>query len=256
MTYELAGSVGGDDTAQQTIVFLGSLGSDRSMWQPQMADLGADHRVIALDVRGHGESPTPAGPYTVPDLADDVLTTLVALGAGTVHLVGLSLGGAIAQQIALVAPERVSTMTLLCTSARFGEPQPWLDRAATVRASGTSAIADAVVERWFTLGLADEDRDLVDRARAMVKATDDEGYAACCEALAEWDSRPQLPSVTTATLAIAGAQDPATPPEHLQLIADLIPGARIEILDPGAHLVNLEQAAVVSSLIREHVATR
>lgn len=256
MTYELAGSVGGDDTAQQTIVFLGSLGSDRSMWQPQMADLGADHRVIALDVRGHGESPTPAGPYTVPDLADDVLTTLVALGAGTVHLVGLSLGGAIAQQIALVAPERVSTMTLLCTSARFGEPQPWLDRAATVRASGTSAIADAVVERWFTLGLADEDRDLVDRARAMVKATDDEGYAACCEALAEWDSRSQLPSVTTATLAIAGAQDPATPPEHLQLIADLIPGARIEILDPGAHLVNLEQAAVVSSLIREHVATR
>jgi 3-oxoadipate enol-lactonase len=256
MTYELAGSVGGDDTAQQTIVFLGSLGSDRTMWQPQMADLGADHRVIALDIRGHGESPAPVGPYTVPDLADDVLTTLVGLGAGTVHLVGLSLGGAIAQQIALVAPERVSTMTLLCTSARFGEPQPWLDRAATVRASGTSSIADAVVERWFTLGAADEDRGLVDRALSMVQNTDDEGYAACCEALAEWDSREKLPSITTATLAIAGAQDPATPPEHLQLIADLVPGARLEILDPGAHLVNLEQSSAVSSLIRAHVAGR
>lgn len=256
MAYSLAGAVAGNDSSGMTIVFLGSLGSDRSMWQPQVDDLGSDHRTVALDLRGHGESPAPSGPYSVPELAEDVLAKLAALELDAVHIVGLSLGGAVAQQIALTAPERVATLSLLCTSAKFGEPQPWLDRAATVRTSGTASIADAVVERWFTLGLADSDTDLVDRARAMVTNTDDEGYAACCEALAGWDSRAELPGVTAPTLAIAGAQDPATPPPHLQIIADAIPGARIEILDPGAHLVNLEQSSVVSALIRAHIAVR
>lgn len=256
MAFELAHTDTGVESARQTIVFLGSLGSTRAMWDPQITELSATgFRVVALDLRGHGESAVPTGSYTVAELADDVLHTLDVLGLDSVHLVGLSLGGAVAQEIALTAPGRVETLTLLCTSAHFGEPQPWLDRAATVRVSGTSSIADAVVDRWFTLELADSDIDLVDRSRAMVSDTDDDGYAACCEALAAWDSRGELHRITAPTLAIAGAQDPATPPEHLQLIAELIPGARIEILDPGAHLVNLEKPARVSALISAHVAT-
>lgn len=255
MTLDLAHTDTGVEPGRQTIVFLGSLGSTRAMWDPQITELSATgFRVIAVDLRGHGQSAVPPGPYTVAELADDVLHTLDGIGVDSVHLVGLSLGGAVAQQIALTRPDVVATLTLVCTSARFGEPQPWLDRAAAVRVSGTSSIADAVVDRWFTLELADSDIDLVDRSRAMVSDTDDEGYAACCEALAAWDSREDLHRITAPTLAIAGAQDPATPPTHLELIAELIPTSRIEILDPGAHLVNLEKPERVSALISAHVA--
>lgn len=256
MTLDLAYTDTGVESARQTVVFLGSLGSSRAMWDPQVTELSATgFRAVALDLRGHGESAVPPGPYTVADLAGDVLHSLDGLGLDSVHLVGLSLGGAVAQQIALTASDRVATLTLLCTSSRFGEPQPWLDRASTVRVSGTSSIVDAVVDRWFTRELADSDIGLVDRARAMVSDTDDEGYAACCEALAAWDSRGDLHRITAPTLVIAGAQDPATPPEHLQVIAELIPGCRIEILDPGAHLVNLEEPGRVSALISAHIAT-
>lgn len=255
MNVELAYTDTGRESSRQTIVFLGSLGSTRAMWDPQVTELLATgFRVVTLDLRGHGESPTSPGSCSVADLADDVVHTLDTLGLASVHLVGLSLGGAVAQQIALTAPERVATLTLMCTSARFGKPAAWADRSAAVRSSGTTAIADAVVARWFTTGLAESDRQLVEIALAMVTDTDDQGYAACCDALAEWDSRADLPKISVPTLVIAGAQDPSTPPSELQFIADNIPGARLEILDPGAHLVNLEQAAEVSALISAHAA--
>lgn len=256
MALELANTDTGPESARQTIVFLGSLGSTRAMWDPQVTELSAaGFRVVTLDLRGHGESAVPPGSYSVAELAGDVLHTLDGLGLASVHLVGLSLGGAVAQHIALTAPDRIATLTLMCTSARFGEPAAWADRGATVRSSGTTAIADAVVDRWFTLGLADSDPQLVEIALAMVTDTDDQGYAACCDALAEWDSRADLPKISAPTLVIAGAQDPSTPPSELQFIAENIPGAHLEVLDPGAHLVNLEQAAQVSALISAHAAT-
>jgi 3-oxoadipate enol-lactonase/4-carboxymuconolactone decarboxylase len=167
--------------------------------------------------------------------------------------VGLSLGGAVAQWIAVHAPSRVHTLTLRCTAAKFGEPQGWLDRAAGVRAEGTASIADAVVGRWFTTGLAERDPGLVDRARAMVSATDDEGYAGCCEALADWDGRADLARISARTLVIAGAQDPATTPTDLLLIADGVANSVLHVLDPGAHLTSIEQAGKVTALLAAHV---
>ena len=221
------------------------------MWDPQVRALSADHNVLAVDIRGHGESAVPAVDYTISSLADDVIELLDRLDIGAAHVVGLSLGGAIAQYLAAHSPSRVQTLTLLCTSAKFGEPTGWLDRAAFVRSNGTASLADAVVGRWFSPEFAGP----LDRWVAMVAATPDEGYARCCEALAHWDGRADLVRITAPTLVIAGAQDPATTPVDLRAIADAIPNSTLHVLDPGAHLVNVEQPDAVSKLIADHIAS-
>ena len=250
---ELSYRAAGPETAASTVVFLGSLGSNRSMWDPQVAALSADHEVLAVDLRGHGQSPTGAGDYTIADLSADVLALLDRRGRDHVHLVGLSLGGAVAQWIAAHHPARVRTLTLLCTAAKFGTPQSWLDRAAAVRADGTASIAEAVVGRWFTAGLADRDPELIAHSRSMVETTADQGYAACCVALAHFDSRADLARITAPTLVIAGAQDPATTPGDMRILADGIANSTLHILEPAAHLASVEQAGPVTSLITAHI---
>lgn len=256
MTVALAHEhVPGPRADADTVVLIGSLGSDRSMWNPQIGPLSASVHVLAVDLRGHGQSPVPAGPYSMAELAEDVLALLDSLDLERVHLVGLSIGGAISQWIAIHRPERVQTLTLLCTSTKFGDPAQWIDRAAGVRASGTESLADAALTRWFTAELLARDTDLVDRYRTMIVDTPDEGYASCCEALAGWDSRADLGRISAPTLVLAGLQDPATTPTDLKIIADGVAGSTFRILDPAAHLANVEQAGPVAAAIAAHIGS-
>jgi len=242
------------DPAAAPVVLLGSLGSDLSMWAPQIEALSAVAHVVAVDHRGHGKSPAPQGPYTLDDLGGDILALLDDLGLDSVHFVGLSLGGAVGQWLAAHHPERVRTLTLLCTSAAFAPPGPWHERAATVRTEGLASIAESIVDRWFTPGLRDRDPALVARHVDMVKSTTDEGYAACCEALAGWDGRADLARITAPTLVVAGEQDPATPPATMRVLADGIADATFHVVDPGAHLANVEQAERITDLVLAHIA--
>lgn len=232
------------------LVLLCSLGSTVDMWAPQREELAEAQRVITLDTRGHGGSPVPAGPYTVEELADDVLETLADLGVDRAHIAGVSLGGAMGQAVALRAPDRVASLALLCTSARFANLPTYTDRAATVRAEGVDVIADGVVARWFT---DDVDADTVARMRAMVASTPAEGYASCCEALVAWDSRADLGRVAAPTLVISGAEDPATPPDHGKVLAEGIPGARFEVVPDAAHLASYQRPEVVTGLLAAHL---
>jgi 3-oxoadipate enol-lactonase len=142
---------------------------------------------------------------------------------------------------------------LLCTSAKLGPPEMWADRARTVRAEGTQAVAEAGVGRWLTDGFRERHPDTAEWLRAMIAAQPDEGYAEGCGVIERMDQLADLPQISAPTLVIAGAQDPATPPEHAQRIADAIPGARLEVLDPAAHLANVEQPEAVTRLILEHL---
>ncbi|MFD6895253.1 3-oxoadipate enol-lactonase [Rhodococcus sp. NPDC060086] len=243
------------DPAAPSVLLLGSLGSDRRMWSPQIVALSPIADVIAVDHRGHGESDSAAGAYTVAELAGDVLTLLDELGVDAVHVVGLSLGGAVGQWLAAHRPERVRSLTLLCTAAVFEPAQQWRDRAETVLADGAGSIAEQIVGRWFTADLAERDPELVQRHVAMVSATSDDGYAGCCHALAGFDGRADLARIVAPTLVIAGAQDPATPPDVMRELADGIADADFHVLDPGAHLVNVEQAGRVTALIRAHITS-
>ncbi|WP_433717848.1 3-oxoadipate enol-lactonase [Actinoplanes sp. CA-051413] len=233
------------------LLMINSLGADLSMWEPQLPELSARFRVIRYDARGHGRSPVPPGRYGLADLGRDALALLDRLGVARAQVVGLSLGGMTAMWLAAHAPERVDRLVLFCTSARLGPPAAWAERAATVRAGGTTAVADAVVARWVTPGYAAAHPDEVRRLRDMVAATPAIGYAGACAAIEDMDLRPDLPGVTAPTLVVAGADDPATPPAHGAAIAAAIPGARLEVVADAAHLASFEQAATANRLILE-----
>jgi 3-oxoadipate enol-lactonase len=236
------------------VVLSNSLGATRAMWDPQVPGLAERFRVVTYDARGHGESPAPAGPYTLDDLVDDLVALLDEVGASRVHLAGLSLGGMTAMRLAVREPQRLDRLALLCTSAK-PDPQPFLDRAAAVRSGGTAALAPAVAARWLTPQYAAEHPDLVAKLEAMIAGADDEGYANCAEVVASVDLVADLARITAPTLVVAGRQDVALPPEHQQLIADAIPGAHLLTASPGAHLANLEQTAQVTGALLDHFDT-
>ena len=241
MNYEIEGPQDGP-----VVIFAGSLGSTLAMWDEQAAALSGEFRVLRYDHRGHGGSPAPPGPYTVDDMAGDVLQLLDDLGIERISFVGLSLGGAVAMALALRAPERVERLALCCTAAKFGPPDPWLERAATVRAEGLGAVAPAVLERWLTPAAPPAMRE---RLEAMLLSSQPEGYAACCEAIAGQAIRDRLAELHMPVLAIAGSEDPATPPEWLEEIADGVPGARLHVIDGACHIANVEFAAAFNGAL-------
>ncbi|MPY97612.1 MAG: 3-oxoadipate enol-lactonase [Actinophytocola sp.] len=236
------------------VVLSGSLGSDVRMWQPQVEPLAAaGYRVVRHDHRGHGDSPVPPGPYTLDDLGADAIALLDTLDVPRVHWVGVSLGGMLGMWLAAHRPDRIASLTACCTSAKLGPPETWSDRARTVTEHGTGAVAEAVVARWFTPAFASAHPDRIDVYQRMVAATPAEGYAGCCRAIERMDLLDVLGDITAPTLVVAGAEDPATPPEHGRRIADGIPGARFEVVEGAAHLGNVEKPDAVTSLLLAHL---
>ncbi|HTF09785.1 MAG TPA: 3-oxoadipate enol-lactonase [Asanoa sp.] len=231
------------------VVLGGSLGTTGTMWAPQVAALRDEFRVVAFDHRGHGGSPPLPGPYSLEDLGTDVLALLDHLGLDRVHYAGLSLGGMVGMWLAAHAPDRIDRLALLCTAAHLPPASGWHQRAATVRADGMGAIADAVVARWFTPGFRP---DVVAGFTEALLVIDAEGYAGCCEAIAGMDLRPVLGSIGAPTLVIAGADDPATPPALARTIVEGVRGAELVVLPDAAHLASVEQAGAVSALLHRH----
>jgi 3-oxoadipate enol-lactonase len=227
----------------RTVVLLGSLGATSTMWDAQATALAGRFHQVRLEHPGHGGTPS----IEVTDVADLAEHVLAQVDAERFSFVGLSLGGAVGMHMALGrARERLDKLVLACTSARFGEPDYWRERAATVRSEGLEAIVDAVLERWFTPAFRD-----VRRYRAMFLSNEHEAYARCCEALAGWDVRGGLTGVDVPTLAIAAVDDPATPPQHLRSIAQEIPGARLELIRAARHLPNVERADEFNGLLAD-----
>jgi 3-oxoadipate enol-lactonase len=233
----------------------GSLGTTLAMWDPQIPELSATHRVIRFEHRGHGGSPVPNGPYAIGDLGGDVLAMLDRLGVERASYAGLSIGGMVGQWLAINAPERIERLILLSTAAYLpGAASVYGERAVAVRAAGTPAIiADAVVARWFTPAYAEAHPEMTRRYREMIGSIDPEGYAGCCEAIAAMDLRGGLGVITAPTLVIAGAQDPAIGPEHGRAIAEAIPGARFTVVDPAAHLASVERPDAITPLMAGHL---
>jgi len=232
----------------------GSLGTSLEMWDGQLA-LAGSLRIVRFDHRGHGQSPSPPGPYEIEDLARDVIDLMDALEIERAFYAGLSIGGMLGMWLGANAPERVERLVLICTSSQMGPATMWQERAATVRAAGTTEpIADAVVDRWLTPAFANEHPEARARLRAMLVSADPQGYAACCGAIERMDLRGELSRITAPALVISGADDLATPLEHQRVIAESIPGARHEIVSPAAHVAAVEQPDAVNRLIEEHLS--
>ena len=249
----LAHTVEGVETAP-ALVLSSSLGTTRDLWESQLPALLPHFRVVRYDHPGHGESPTPERSITVEKLALGVVELLDFLEIEQASFCGVSLGGAVGMELALHAPDRLDRLVLACTSARFGEPAMWHDRAGAVRAGGTAAIAAGVLGRWFTASFASEQPEVVARYRGMLESVSSEGYTACCEALADWDAREAIRRIDAPTLVVAGADDVATPPSDAEYLAASIPGARLEVLEQAAHLANVEQPEAFDRVLLEHLA--
>jgi 3-oxoadipate enol-lactonase len=232
-----------DGDGDRVLVLAGSLGSTYEMWELQLPALTGRFRVVRFDHPGHGGSPLPSF-RTVDGIAAEVVALLDELGLDRVSFCGLSLGGAVGMRLALDQPDRLDLLVVCCTSMRFATPEFWDDRARAVREGGVEAIADAVLERWFTPGFDD-----VRRYREMLVSTPREGYARCCEALRDWDVRGHLGAVRAPTLVLAAAEDPSTPPDGLEAIAAEIPGARLVVIDDARHLVNVERPEEVNQAL-------
>lgn len=236
------------------LVLSNSLGTTSDLWDAQLPALERDFRVLRYDHPGHGQTEVPAGPVTVEALARDVLELLDRLQLERVSFCGLSLGGMVGMALALDAPERVDRLVLCCTAAYLGPPEGWHERARLVRAGGTAAIAERVLERWFTDPFRDEHPALVARFQALLEATPPEGYSACCEAIAAWDARTSLDAIRAPTLVIAGAEDVAAPPEDAAFLAESIPTAELVVLPDAAHLANVEQPEAFNRALLGHLS--
>jgi 3-oxoadipate enol-lactonase / 4-carboxymuconolactone decarboxylase len=237
--YDLTGPEGAP-----VVAFSNSIGTTLEMWDAQTRALAGRYRVLRYDTRGHGRSPTLDRPASIADLADDLAGLLDALGVAAAHIVGLSLGGMTAQSLAARRPERVESLTLMATSAFL--PGNWEERAATVRAHGMGAIADAVIVRWFTPGFAASVPEQVAPFRERFRQLDPAGYAVCCGAIAAMDLRSSNAAITAPTLIIAGADDAATPVAMMEDIRARIPQAELIVLPRAAHILAVERAELVN----------
>jgi 3-oxoadipate enol-lactonase len=238
------------DPARPCIVLSNSLGTDLAMWEPQAARLARDFHVLRYDARGHGRSGRGTASVTLERLGLDVTGLLDALGIARAHFCGISMGGMTGQWLAIHQPHRIASLVLANTAARIGTASGWTARAEQVRRAGMDGVADGAAARWFTQGFIDRERPLVDRLVAALRAQDAEGYAACCDALAQADLRPDIATVRAPTLVIAGAADPVTTVADGERLAAAIAGAQLAVV-PASHISNLEAApAFTDHLLR------
>ncbi|KQT61239.1 MULTISPECIES: 3-oxoadipate enol-lactonase [unclassified Aureimonas] len=246
--YRLGGMAGG-----RRVMFLNSLGSDLRIWGEVETLLAPTCEILTYDMRGHGLTEAAPAPYTLDRLVADAAGLLDAVGWETASLVGLSVGGLVAQGFALHHPERLASLVLMDTAAKIGTADGWNERIAAVEAGGTASIADAVVARWVSPAFATEKRAVLAGWRSMLAQTSAAGYAGICAALRDADLTGDVPAIVAPTLVLVGDGDLATPPDLVEATARLIPGAEFRTIPGAGHLPCLERPAEVAGAIANHL---
>ncbi|KAA0582209.1 3-oxoadipate enol-lactonase [Azospirillum sp. B21] len=235
------------------LLFANSIGTSFHIWDAVVPHLSDRYRILRYDMRGHGLTQvTPVSEdagYSMDILADDAAGLLDALGIARAHVCGLSIGGMMAQRLAVKAPARVHGLILCDTAGVIGPQSVWTDRIAAIRARGMTAISDGVMARWFTQAFRDSRPDQIRGYTAMVARTTEDGYVGCAMAIRDADLRVANAAIAAPTLVICGEDDVATPPDLARELAAGIPGARFELLRGAAHIPGVEKPAELAALI-------
>lgn len=246
--YELSGQPRGSP-----IVFCNSLGTDTRIWDAVVDELAPDYRLVTYDQRGHGLTSVPRGPYSIADLSADLLELVDTLHLKRFALVGISVGGLIAQRFALDHPERISGLVLCDTAARIGDAALWSDRMVAIEAGGIEAIADAVMLRWFPEALRAGRSAEIDGWRNLLLRSPAEGYLGTCAALRDADLTDEIGAIRQPTLVIAGAEDQSTPVALVRALADRLPAGHFVTIEQAGHLPCIDQPVRVAQLIGEYL---
>ncbi len=245
------------DSSGPVVALSHSLGTDLTMWDPQVQVLEQNYRVLRYDTRGHGASDDPAGPYSLDGLAEDLLSLLEFLDIRRMHFVGLSMGGMIGQALALRAPYCLLSLSLCDTTSSIpASAKPiWDERIRIVESQGMEPMVEPTIERWFTPPFRAAQTETVDRIRALLRVTSPRGYRGCCRAIAGLHLTERLKSIAARTLVVVGEQDPGTPVSVAREIQERIAGSRLEVIPSASHLCNIEQADAFNRILIEFLGS-
>jgi 3-oxoadipate enol-lactonase len=235
------------------LVLSHSLGTDLSLWSPQMPVLSERFRTLRYDTRGHGQSSHGPELFTIERLAEDVVRLLNHIQAERVSFCGLSMGGMIGMVLGVAHAERIDKLVLCNTAAQIGTDELWNARIAAARTGGTSSIAEPVLQRWFMPQFREKYPDVVDSVRQVLLNTSAEGYARCCIALRDADFRRSIAAIRRPVLIVAGSYDPATTTEDARFLSGNIANSKYVEL-PAAHLSNIEAAESFNRALCEFLA--
>lgn len=221
------------------VVFANSLGTDLRLWDDVVSRMSRKYRLIRFDKRGHGLSDVPPAPYSMGALVTDTERLIEHAGAHECVFVGLSIGGMIAQALAVKRPDLIRGMVISNTAAKIGTKAMWEERIRGCREEGIESLADAVIERWF----AKEFRSTPELRlwRNMLTSTPLEGYVGCAAAISGTDLLTPTSGLRLPTLAIAGSEDGSTPPDLVRETADLVPGSKFRLIRGAGHLPCVEK---------------
>ena len=235
------------------VLFSNSLGTDMRLWDPILPLLPAGLRIIRYDKRGHGLSACPSGPYAMGALVGDAEKVLEAAKATGAVIVGCSVGGMTAQGLAAKRPDLLRAAVLSNTAAKIGTRELWDDRIRTVHEKGLAFMAPAIMERWFSKPFRES--DAVHPWRRMVETTPPDGYAGVSAAISGTDFHAVVQDIRMPVLAIAGSEDGSTPPDLVRETADLIPGARFELIRGAGHLPMVEKPEAFAALLSDFLGS-
>ena len=233
------------------IVLSNSLGTSLSMWEPQLAALTQQFRVLRYDTHGHGQT-TKRGKVTLAQLGEDVISLLDHLNIAKAHFCGISMGGLTGVWLARFAPERFFSVSVANTAAKIGEQSAWLSRARTVREEGMDVVAAGSAARWFTRAFRQHEPETVEQLVHQLARSEAEGYAECCEALAAADLRGEVAEIRLPMLIIAGEHDPVTTVADADFLHQHVPGSQAITLC-ASHLSNVEAAAAFTEALAAFV---
>lgn len=250
------GDVGIVGSGSETpVLFANGLGTTHRIWDSYVERWRGDRRLLRFDLPGHGGAESAMEPLTIGDLAEEAIGLMDGQDIARVHVVGVSMGGMIAQWLGARYPERVASLTIASAGVRAGTSEFWQERAATVRTHGLGDLAAAMPSRWFSPAFAAAHQATVQAVVEGMRACDPAGYAACCEAIGTFDGAELVGAITTPTLVLGGEVDPVSGPEATRDLAERIPAARYALVGGASHLLTLEKPGEVAGLIDELVTS-
>ena len=234
------------------VILLHAASLDLTYWDAQFASLSDTHDVVAFDWPGHGRSSGMTRGVGFKDFAEVVAAVVKETAGSPAHIVGISMGSMVAQYFALNHPELVRSLCLIGSACTLADPvrRAMRERAATARRDGMPAVSKSATGHWFTPEFRQRRPDVIDRAEKTVLACDPGQYAALWEMIADLQTQERLAEIACPTLVLVGEKDSSTPPAAARLIAEQIPGARVEVIDGAAHLATLEAPDAVNRLIQ------